>query len=300
MSRACALVLGLGALGVDISAARNAAACATCDAGDQTLTVNGAELPFAGRLRSAFELRRRSDAIGQAGIDRTELVETRLDLTMLWAPGESISLMAMVPLAHRRITDASLVETDTWGVGDVELRAKWFAFKDRDFAPRVLGALVGGVRLPVAPWHHGPSGELFPLEAQLGAGSVDALLGPSFAVFDGQLSAYLGVLWSEPLRARSALEPGRALRGSLSAQYQLVPWLGLRAASDLRWSAPARERGQRDPSSGGWIQLAGGDLLVSVAESTVLLVGLRVPVVDRLAGAHDEGSVASFAILQDW
>jgi hypothetical protein len=282
------------------AAPRLASACATCEAGDSTLTVAGTELPFAGRLRSALELRRRTDSIGRAGLDETRISELRADVSTAWVPFESLVLMARVPLIYRDVRDASLAHSETWGVGDIELRAKWFLFEDRAFAPRVLVAWGLGAKLPVAPSQRDARGERLPLEAQPGSGSLDLVTGPSLSIFSGPLSAYLGVQWSEPLLARAPLDPGRSVSGSFAAQYQLTPWAALRPALDALWSRPSRENGARDPNSGGQLLLAGADALFSAAEDSSVLIGFRLPALERLRGAHEQGAIVSLALLHDW
>jgi hypothetical protein len=287
-----ALALGVGP--------REAFACATCGGGDPTLTGLGTEQPFAGRLRSSLELSYRTDAIGSVGVDRIELREVRADISIAWAPLGALFLVAMVPSVYRDAIDASLAQSDAWGLGDIELRAKWFVYRDRSFAPRWLLAGVGGLKLPTAPWRSDSRGDLLPLEVQSGTGSLDVLLGPSLAMFQGPVSAYASLQWSAPLKSRPALEPGSSLRGSLALQHQLVQALALRAAADGRWDEASREAGLRAPNSGGWILFLGGDVLVSPATDLSLSFGVRVPAWDELSGAHEEGVRASVAAMHDW
>jgi hypothetical protein len=279
---------------------RQALACATCGCGDPTLTGLGTEQPFAGRLRSSLELSYRTDAIGSAGIDRIEVREARADISLAWAPLGTLFLAALVPSVYRDALDASLAQTDAWGLGDIELRAKWFVYRDRALAPRWLLAAVGGVKLPTARWQSDSQGELLPLEVQPGTGSLDLLLGPLLSMFQGQTSAYASLQWSQPLSSRAPLEPGSSLRGSMALQYQLVQALALRAAADGRWDEPSREAGLPDPNSGGWVLFLGGDVLVSPAADLSLSVGVRAPAVNELAGAHEEGLRASLAVMRDW
>jgi hypothetical protein len=290
-------LLAVGLLG---GTPRAAHACATCEAGDPTLTVAGAELPFAGRLRSALELRRRTDSIGRPGLDETQFSELRAEFSTVWAPAESLVLMVQVPILYRDVHDASLARSQAWGLGDIELRVKWFIFRDRAFAPRWLLAWIAGAKLPVAPWHRDARGERLPLEAQPGSGSLDLVAGPSLSFFSGALSVYLGAQWSEPLATRAPLDPGSSLRGSLALQYQLATWAAVRAAADGRWARASHESGERDPNSGGYLLLAGADALLSPSGESSVLLGFRLPAYQRLTGAHDEGPSVNVALLYDW
>jgi hypothetical protein len=280
--------------------ARDAKACASCGCGDATLTALGVEQPFAGRLRSSLELSYRTDALGRPGIDELRLRELRADASIAWAPIDTLFLLVSVPLLYRQAWDPSLATSDAWGVGDAELRAKWFVFRDRAFAPRLLVATTFGVKLPTAPWQTDGNGQRVPLEAQPGTGSLDSLLGASVSTFQGDVSAYASAQLALPLLTRAPLEPGRSLRASLALQHQTMRWLALRAAADGRWDVASHEAGLRDPDSGGWVVFLGGDTLLSPAPDLNVSIGMRVPVVDALTGAHDEGPRISVALIRDW
>jgi len=291
------LVLGAGPGAL---ASRAAEACATCDSGDATLTVAGAEQPFSGRLRSALTLRYRTDVVGHAGVDQTDIRELRTDLSTAWAPRDDLFVIADVPLLYHRVQEANLAQTETIGLGDIELRGKWFVFRDRPFAPRWLIAVLGGMKFPTAPWLVDAQGQYLVLEAQPGSGSLDASVGPSLACFLGQFSGYASLLWVEPLTTREPLEPGRSVRGSMAIQGQVTDWFGARLASDLRWEQPSKEGGQTDPDSGGWVVLAGADVLFSPATDVSVGLGARLPVLNRLHGAHAEGPMLHLALIRDW
>lgn len=280
--------------------AKPAKGCAVCACGDPTLTTAGTEQPFAGRLRSAIELRYRADSLGRPEIDESSLREWRVTVSTAWAPRADLFLVAEVPLSYRQVTDVTLAQNDVWGLGEIALSAKWFIFRDRELAPRWLVALHGGLKLPTAPWHEDSSGDYLPLEAQPGSGSLDVSFGPSLAVFRGALSAYSSLYWVEPVLTRSLLAPGRSLRSSTALQYQLFDSLAGRLAGDLRWDQSSEEERRPDPNSGGWIAFVGGDVLLSPVTDSAIVLGVRLPALNRLHGAHDEGPVFSLAFVQDW
>lgn len=288
----CAVSSGLGA--------RQAEACSACDSGDPTLTALGTEQPFAGRLRSALGLRYRTDAIGVPGVDRASIRDLRADLSSAWAPSERWFIVANLPFIYRRVTDESLAESEVWALGDAEIGAKWFAWQDREFAPRQLLALLGGLELPTGPWQKDAAGEYLPLEVQPGSGSLDLVLGASLTAFWRPLSGWLSLRWLQPLLTREALQPGSALWANLAVQHQLTAWLALRLASELRWDQPSQEAGEPDPNSGGTILFAGGDLGWSPGADLTLWLGLRLPVLNELHGAHEEGPSFSLALAHDW
>ena len=294
-----ALWAALWAVSVGLGAGR-AEACAACDSGDPTLTALGTEQPFAGRLRSALALRYRTDAIGVPGVDRSNIRELRADLSSAWAPSEGWFIVANLPFIYRRVSDDSLAESEVWGLGDAELDAKWFAWQDRAFAPRQLLAFLGGVELPTGAWQKDAAGDYLPLEVQPGSGSLDLVLGASLTAFWGPASGWLSLRWLQPLLVRDALQPGSALWTSLALQHQLTSWLALRLGSELRWDQQSEEAGQPDPNSGGTILFGSGDLGWSPGADLTLWLGLRLPLVNALHGAHDEGASVSLVLAHDW
>jgi hypothetical protein len=275
-------------------------ACAPCGSGDSTLTSTGTEQPFLNRVRSAAELRYRTDAIGRAGVDRAQLRELRADLSTAWAVRDDLFLLASLPLLYRELSEETLARSELRGVGDVELSAKWFVWRDRPFAPRWLVAALGGVKLPSAPWHEDAQGALLPLEAQPGTGSLDVSAGAALAFFAEALSAYGSVLHREPVLTRALLQPGRSLRASAALQYQLAESFAARGLCDARWDQKSREAGQLAPHSGGAIAYLGLELLVSPFTDFSVVPGARLPLLQRLSGAHREGPIFSLALIRDW
>lgn len=294
--RAALLLVSCAAL----SWARPSHACAPCGSGDSTLTSAGTEQPFAGRLRSSADLRYRTDAIGSPGIDRARIRELRAEVSSAWAVRDDLFLLASLPLVARNFTDETLARSEIRSLGDVELGAKWFVWRDQSFAPRWLLATLGGVKLPTAPWHEDAFGEPLPLEAQPGSGSLDLALGVALAYFEGSLSAYASVQHREPLLTRSPLDPGRSVRGSTALQYQLGERFATRGLCDVRWDQPSHEQGERDPHSGGAIAYVGLELLLSPLSDLAIVPGARVPALQRLRGSHHEGAIYSLALTRDW
>lgn len=279
---------------------RAAEACAGCDSGDTTLTAAGTEQPFAGRLRSALELRYRTDSLGRRGVDQARIREVRAELSTAWAPREDLFLLAGVPLLYREVDNDNLAQDEVWALGELTLRAKWFVLRDRALAPRWLGAVLVGLKFPTAPRLKDGAGRYLPLEAQPGSGSLDVFVGPSLAAFAGAFSGYASLYWLEPLLTRAPLTPGGSLRASAAFQWQIHDPAALRVASDVRWDQPNREAGQVDPNSGGAIVFVGPDVLWSPMLDLSMLLGARFPMLDRLRGGHAEGPIFSVAFVRDW
>src|SRR4051812_833357 len=85
-----------------------AQACAACGCGDPTLTVMGAEKPFAGRLRGALTLTHRSDDVGTVQLSQIRAVEERLEASVVYAPSDWLLLSATLPVLDRALHYVSL------------------------------------------------------------------------------------------------------------------------------------------------------------------------------------------------
>src|SRR5262245_42626518 len=103
-------------------------ACAACGSGDPTLTVMGTEKPFAGRLRAALAFQHRTDDVGVPLVDQIKLAEQHLELELGWAPFDRLIATVGVPVVRRSVEYVDGVRRESMGLGDVELRAKFFVY----------------------------------------------------------------------------------------------------------------------------------------------------------------------------
>jgi hypothetical protein len=277
-----------------------ARACASCGCGDPTLTALGTEKPSRNRLRASLEARHRIDVVGAPGVDELRLSEQRLDGQLAWAPHERLFLLASLPVLRRDLRYDDGFERRTWGIGDLEVRAKLFLMQDRAFAPRHLLAAMVGAKLPTAVVDHRRNGQALPLELQAGTGSFDALLGASYAYFTFPWSAYASAQLALPGRGTAGARAGRSLRGTVAAQRHLGSLLAARLALDTRFDGQAQENGAPDPNSGGFIAFAAPELLVSPVVDLSLSVWLKVSVLNRLDGQHQEPFVAGLSAAYDF
>ncbi|HSI03633.1 MAG: transporter [Myxococcota bacterium] len=275
-------------------------ACSTCSCGDMTLTVMGSEKPYAGRLRAALELRHRSDAVGTAGFNEQRLEEQRLDAQLIWAPLDRLLFMVDVPALRRTVRYVNLARRDTTALGEIELRAKAFVYQDDAFVPAHLVALIGSVKLPTARLQRGADGALLPIELQPGTGSVDPGLGIAYAFFADPWSFYASVTGVYATKGEQGYRASRSLRSTTALQYQLIPSLALRAGIDTRTDTTALEAGSVAADSGGFIGLATAEALFSPFSDWLLYAAVRMPVVNALNGAHDEGAYLSVGLAYDF
>lgn len=293
------VLLLLGAVAGSACFAPTAAACAACGCGDPTLVSAGAEQPFQGRLRASLQVRARSERVGQPHVDEVRIREARQVFGLAWAPSARTFLILGVPLLYRQVDDVTLATYRVWGLGDAEARFKWFFYRDRRLAPRLLLAASAGARFPTGSWQRTTGGELLPLEAQPGTGSLDALGGLSAAVFGDPWSGYVSAEVALPTLSRAAMRPGPSLLATGRVQWQPFLSGALRGIVETRTDGRTREGNGSDPDSGGTIVFAGAEAAYSPLTDLTLAAGVRAPVLSLLRGWHSEGLVVAASAVLD-
>jgi hypothetical protein len=276
-----------------------ASACASCACGDPTLTSMGTEQPFAGRLRLATQMRAWGLTAGEARVDGIALNELRLDVSAAYAPVPWLFLSATLPLQARSVRTVSLARESGWGVGDMEVGAKLFVFRDRDFAPRHLVGLLVGSRLPTSITQTDGGGRPLSLDAQLGTGSWDPFLGLSYTTFRGAWSFVASATGYLPTRGREDFRAGASVRTTLATQFQPTPRWALRLAVDGRAEAESNQAGVRDEEGAGTIAYLSPDVLFSPSMDVVVQLGVRVPVFNRLRGNVQQQPILQAALAYD-
>lgn len=275
-----------------------ARACATCECGDPTLVVMGAEQPFAQRLRLSMGLRHRTDAVGRAGVDRLELNEQRLELAAAYAVVDWLMLSLSVPLLRRQLDFTDLSREGYVGLGDSEARARVFVFRDRDLAPRHLIALVVGLKLPTGPVKTLQAAGQNP-ELLAGTGSFDPLLGATYSFFADPWSLFVSEMLFIPTRGSHQLRAGTAWRGTYTAQYQAHEVVAARVSIETRLEARTTVNDQNVVDTGGFIAHLAPGVVFSPLDDLVVQLAVHIPTINALYGNHDEGPVFELGAALD-
>ncbi|MBC7173255.1 MAG: hypothetical protein H5U40_12530, partial [Polyangiaceae bacterium] len=227
---------------------RPARACSSCSVGDPTLTVMGTEAPVAQRVRAALTVRHRRDAVGEPHVDELRLAEQRYEAAVSYAPIDRLALSVGMPLVHRRIDTLTAAPEDSWGPGDIDVRMRVLAYRDRPFAPRHLLGVVVGIELPTRIERsepaqainalvakHAGGGVVDPslahagsLELMAGSGSFDPLVGLTYSLLRDPYSLHVASILLVPTVGHFGSRGGPSLRTSLFAQYQPVRAFGAR------------------------------------------------------------------------
>jgi hypothetical protein len=278
----------------------DAKACASCACGDPTITVMGSEKPFAERLRVSATFAMRSEESGEPSLDQIRSSEQRLDLAIAYSPWPWLQVGAGVPLVRKDVTLVNLENDVTFGLGDVELRAKAFVLSLPADHPEHLVALHAALELPTSRFLETPDGRPLPIEAQSGSGSIDPAVGLSYAYFAYPWSSYASVTVHVPTVGHDDVRGGTALLMSAAVQYQPDYAFGLQLGADARLDASETEAAGPDPNSGGLIGFLSPGIVVTPLTDLALHLTLRVPIVSALSGVHREGIMLSSGVAYDF
>ena len=276
-----------------------ALACSTCTCGDPTLTVMGTGKPFQGRTRASLGVSHRTEEVGRAGEDRRLVNEQRLRLGAAYTATEWLTLSLTTPLVRRSLESADLSRVTTTHLGDVELAGRAYVWRDRGWSPRHLVGLTAGLRTPTGPQVERAGAAVDP-DAQPGSG----LWMPGAGVFYGWYAHPWSVVTTAsvnvPFEDRFGFQPGVAVPHGVRGQWQPLNDLALALGADGRWSARDHEGETVEADSGGYLLYASAGAVYSPATDLLVSATVRLPALDRLNGAHDEGALLELGVTHDF
>ena len=298
MCKVVAIVVGFVCV---LCATTSARACATCAAGDPTLTTMGTQQPVAQRLRGSLELQLRRDAVGQPGVNRVSLWEERAAVSMAYAPSDWLMMSLTAPLLMRQVQEVNLARSNVTGVGDIEMRSKLIVYRDRSFMPDHLLALVAGLKAPTGAIATSASGGSLAPELQSGTGSYDPITGLAYVYFGNDFSVFVSEVLYTPIWGRADFRMGPSWRGTHTFQYQATTALAARFSVNTRLDARARWRNPNriEPDTGGFVGYIAPALVASPASDVVIYLEVQVPVLNALVGRHNEGIIAMVGLAYD-
>ncbi|MGF1642564.1 MAG: hypothetical protein ACFCUJ_02905 [Thiotrichales bacterium] len=295
MIRLAAFFLGAGTL----LFSGGALACATCLAGDPTLTLIGAEKPYAGRKRVALEWLDRSEDMGVAGFNQVTIDEQRWTLGLSYTPIERLSVGLRLPWIKKQREDASLARASTQTFGDLEVTAK-LHLQPVAYGMREAYGVIFGVRLPTAEEQFKSNGLPLDIDVQPGTGAVTPHLGAWFARFAYPWFWHVSSIVHVANEGWQEFRAGPALVSSLTAQRALAQGMALQLALDTRWSEKDEYAGIADPNSGGFIAFLSPGLVYNLRTDLLLNLRIQLPVVDALNGDHDESTTIGIGLTYDF
>jgi hypothetical protein len=251
-------------------------------------------------VRAGIDLVAQEESTGASGFDALIIDEQRTTLDLAWAPHERLSLLIGLPLIRRTMEYVNLATKRVVGVGDLELRARLTLWMDRAFSPRHLVSAIAGASLPITPAAQDAAGAPLAPELQAGTGTFAPTGGLAYAHFHYPWSEYASAVALLPINARAGARPSRSLRFTAASQRHIADWLAVQVALDARLDGAAREEGRADPNTGGAVVFASPELLLSPVADILVFGGVRVPIVQRLAGVHSAGPIWMAGVVCDF
>lgn len=270
-----------------LSCVPRAWACSTCQCGDYTVTLMGAEKAYAGRLRLAYEVQAREEAQGQRGVSERVTEELRQTLGLSFAFNPEVTLALRLPYVRKEFRDSIGRGQLAAGFGDVDLVAQAVVGRDAAVVTRHLWGVQAGLRLPTAP-EQKAQGRVVDIDAQPGTGAVTPSAGLFYRYFHFPHFTAASLVWSDPQNGDQGFDGGRAWVATLTQQYALSQDFSAQLALEARYSAPHRYDDVPDKNSGGWVSYLTPGLAWRVAGEWLFYAQGQVPLRSSLQGQQSE------------
>ena len=287
---------------------KRALACATCSCGDPTLTIQGMEKPYAGRLRFSLEAIYNSEKFGPPGPiapgnEHHEIWDGRLLLGTSWTPHERITLNLQIPLAIRHLDhfDGDPPE-QTAGLGDVEFSGRVYLF--RDDTSRHLAGLLAGARFPTTISHEYADGSPYSIDAEPGQGQWAPMVGAWYGYYNFPRFLFASVNALLPVGhgiadAEGSFDGGRAVAATLTGQYSMTGRFGVQLGFDTRWSERHQSLNGHPEDSGGFLGSITPGIVFSPVEDLLFRAYVQVPVAKDFNGYQRQGPAVGGALVYD-
>lgn len=294
--RPLALVLVvLAALGPWAARAR---AC-PCQAGDPTLTGTSWGSARESRIRLSLEARWYTEGFGTRGLDRADVEDVRLEPSLAWSVTDWLVASLVVPVAYRTVTRTNLAREEHVGLGDPELRLRFTLVRDAGIRARNALGVSAAIDLPLMFETAARDGTPVSAEAMIGSGSADPSLGLWYVHSEGEWTFFGVAGWRFPTTGFGGMRMGPALDVLASLQWQPLRALAVRLGPDARLELAEVMGAQAMADTGGFSARAGGDVVWAPARELMLTIGVRVPFVELLHGAHDLGPTVLASVIGD-
>ncbi len=261
---------------LSLTTSSSAWACATCGAGDPSISVVGSEKPTAGTVRFTVEASYRyaASAAPQGGV----WLSDRLALTpgVAWTVDRRVVLTATIPLVMASERTPNLAWGRGYGLGDSTLGARVVALR-KDGAFDHLGGVSLGLELPtgVRIKQDGvPTSE----HTQPGTGAWSPTAGLWYGGYGSFASVFASVTGRYTSPGWDARRPGSGVLATVSTQIQPIPEVAPRVSVDGRWLDSDRVDGMPMPGTGGWLLQLTPGAAFSPGQDVVLTLAVGVPV----------------------
>jgi hypothetical protein len=284
-----------------LSSSNLALACATCSAGDPSLSASGSEKPFESRKRISLDLRATKSSANDIDVS-----EQRLELRADFALSQSFLISAALPTIHRSIENRDGAISRELTLGDAELRASAIAYDSGISRLRRMVLVFGGSKFPTAPLQTDAHGVVLPVALQPGCGSIVPILGAALVASASPLTFTASTSFYLPFSVHDGPHAGDSWRTSFTLQFQpakskVATRFGVSSRLDQAGLLSNDGDGAIvDPNSGGLVVYGSGEIIVSPANDLVLGVGFFAPAIQLLRGNERESTIAMATASYDF
>jgi hypothetical protein len=284
-------------------AAPSAEACSVCGCGDP-LFVAGDSKPLAGTFRFAFDTiyltaSARSD-------DNPAQTESLTQMTFLpavvYSPTNELNLVLQVPLNQKTWTlNGGGLPSETaapFGLGDIELSARYFVWTDTDFANlrRQSFAISAGTSMPTGGDNTQLDGQRIDQHAQLGTGAWGPYLGGLYT-FSQDPWTFTGTVTGRYRTTNTyGYRFGGAVLFGLTARYHFVAPFFLSFGVDGRFAVRDNDSGDTQLNTGGFLLAATPGLMWNLSGGLWLQAQAQIPVATHLFGVQSVGPVVTVGL----
>jgi hypothetical protein len=281
-----------------VTSSNMATACATCAAGDPSLSASGSEKPFESRKRISVDLRATTSSANDI-----EVSERRLELRADFALSQTFMITAALPFIHRSIQNGDGVTSRELTLGDAELRASSIAYDSGISPVRRMVLVFGGSKFPTAPLQTDAHGMALPVALQPGCGSIVPILGASFVASASPLTFTASTSFYFPFSVRDGPHAGDSWRTSFTLQFQpakskIATRFGV--STRLDQAGTLGDQATVDPNSGGLVVYGSGEIIVSPASDAVFGLGFFSPAIQLLRGNERETTIEMATLSYDF
>jgi len=274
-------------------------ACSTCMVGDPTLSLMGAEKPYAGRLRWSLDYLSRSEELGIDGFNKKNIEEDRISLNLAYAPTSRLMFGLNIPYAHRHLQSYNLTDEEVTELGDVTITVKNFV-QEKDFLQKHMYGLIGSIKLPTGAEQYDSTGQPLDFDVQVGQGAVVGGIGGWYALYNYPYMFYTSASYYVASEGYQNFQAGNALVFNATAQYASQHHLAYYLGLEGRDSEKDAFSGVDDDDSGGTIVFLAPGIIYTIKQDLLLNTSVKFPAIDALNGNHEEGTIFTIGVTYDF
>lgn len=274
--------------------------CATCLAGDPTLTTMGTEKPYAGRTRLSVDYLSRGETVGQPGIDEHEIDEERVTFSISYAPNKEWMFAASLPFVTREVKRFDLSREQGSGMGDLDLSARWFLGQDQRFPVRNMWGMQFSLRVPTSQEEE-EGGQTLDFDAQPGAGITIPGVGVWYGRYRTPWFFYTSAVFQHAIdEGYQGYKAGDAVLITGHSQYAIGHEFAVQFSLDSRWKEQDEYDGVADGDSGGLLIMASPGAIWTPMTNLIFNLSYQIPAVEDLRGRQEEDPILRFGVTYDF